>query len=480
VRYSALAGAAISARPLGIFAESPSHLKDEFTIERHGAAKRVVILGAGMAGLVAGYELTRAGHDVTILEAQMRPGGRVHTLREPFSEGMHAEAGAGRIPSTHKYTLHYVKEFGLQLDPFWPTTMADVYYLAGKRMKVMRGQNPEMNAVPLDLREDERRLGSFDAIEDHYIGKARTDCGTITPEDWPPERLRKYDQLSIAEYFRQQGASEAATKFLVLGFEQDGALDFLHDAWSHSFPLSKIRGGNDQLPHALAEKLSDQIHYGAPVVKIENSSKQVRVTFRHLGSLQTITAERVICTLPFGVLRRMEIAPAFSEKKMDVIKRMRYGAVARVYLQTRKKFWEQDGCNGYATPDRTMEIWSPTYDQPGRRGIVMSYAYEDEARRIGAMSNEDRITDLLALTENIFPGMRQHYEGGTSLNWDDDPYARGAFALFDKGEVFEFSPEAHRAEGRVHLAGEHTSPWSGWMQGAIYSGLRAAREVNEG
>src|SRR5579863_6630485 len=106
VRYSALAGAALTAGPMKIFGDTT----DEFTLERRGAPKKVVILGAGMAGLLAGYELGRAGHEVTILEAQMRPGGRVHTIREPFSEGMHAEAGAGRIPSTHRYTLHYVKE----------------------------------------------------------------------------------------------------------------------------------------------------------------------------------------------------------------------------------------------------------------------------------------------------------------------------------------------------------------------------------
>src|SRR5205823_8285024 len=124
-----LSAAALYAAPLERFAS------DSKTTERRGARKRVLILGAGLAGVAAGYELSRAGHDVTILEAQLRPGGRVHTLREPFSDGMHAEAGAGRIPSTHAITLRYVKEFGLTLDPFWPSKLADVYYFKGKRIK---------------------------------------------------------------------------------------------------------------------------------------------------------------------------------------------------------------------------------------------------------------------------------------------------------------------------------------------------------
>src|SRR5262249_32971559 len=90
----------------------------------HAASpKKVLVVGAGLAGLVAGYELTQTGHDVTILEAQLRPGGRVQTLREPFSDGLYAEAGAARIPDNHDLTLHYAKHFGLTLVPFFPSKL---------------------------------------------------------------------------------------------------------------------------------------------------------------------------------------------------------------------------------------------------------------------------------------------------------------------------------------------------------------------
>ena len=101
-----------------------------------GPAKKVLILGAGMAGLVAGYELTKLGHDVTVLEARTRPGGRVHTLREPFSDGLYAEAGAARIPDNHDLTLKYVKEFSLPLEPFYPKRLSAVRFDRGSREEV--------------------------------------------------------------------------------------------------------------------------------------------------------------------------------------------------------------------------------------------------------------------------------------------------------------------------------------------------------
>jgi len=446
---------------------------------RRGAPKKIAILGAGLAGLVAAYELQRAGHEVHIFEAQMHPGGRVRTLREPFSDGLYAEAGAGRIPTSHFITRKYVTEFGLKLEPFWPTRLADVYYLKGQRIKVPRGTELAPAKTPFDLTPAERVQPSFEAIQRKYIGKAVQEAGSVPANEWPPERLKKYNDTTIAEYFQQQGASSDASRFLLQGFEDDSALDFFRDAWSHSFGLDKITGGNDRLPRAFAAKLGPQIHYGAQIVAISADTNSATITLKQTSTTETFLADHVICTLPFTVLRGIELPASLSAAKREVIEKMRYGAVTRVYLQSRMRYWEGDGLNGYATPDLPMEIWSPTLTQPGTRGIVMSYIYEEMARKVAAMAPEARIEDFLELAEKIFPGMKQNFEGGTSYSWDQDPFQRGAYALYKKGEMLKFEPEARRAEGRLHFAGEHTSPWSGWMQGALYSGLRAANEVCE-
>src|SRR2546425_8805946 len=131
----------------------------QISIGRQGPAKKVAILGAGISGLAAGLELVKAGHDVTIFEAQLRPGGRVYTLRAPFSDGLYAEAGAGRIPITHSLTLDYVKRFKLELDPFFPQSGADVFLWRGQRQVVPHGHDPDLTKLNVHLTGEERKVG---------------------------------------------------------------------------------------------------------------------------------------------------------------------------------------------------------------------------------------------------------------------------------------------------------------------------------
>src|SRR5688572_11085184 len=199
-----------------------------------------------MAGLVAAYELSKLGHDVTILEARTRPGGRVHTLREPFSDGLQAEEGAARIPDGHDLTLKYVKTFELPLEPFYPSRLNAVRFDRGSRQE-----------VAID--------GFTDAMTQNY----GEDLGG-KPERW-----------------------------------------------------HKIKGGTDLLPKAFAKHLDGKIVYGAPVLKIEQTASAARVTCSKAGTRQTLVADSVLVTIPFSVLRHIEL-PALSPRKRDVIKRTQY------------------------------------------------------------------------------------------------------------------------------------------------------------
>jgi monoamine oxidase len=139
IRLSALSAGALALRPVPILA-----LRNR-PLPRKGSRKKVLVVGAGLAGLSAAFELVRAGHDVTVLEAQMRAGGRVQTLRAPFSEGLYAEAGAGRIPDNHHLTLQYIEEFGLQLAPFYPTEGDFVNLLRGRRIRQKPGKSLDLS-----------------------------------------------------------------------------------------------------------------------------------------------------------------------------------------------------------------------------------------------------------------------------------------------------------------------------------------------
>ena len=450
------------------------------SLERRGAAKKVIVIGAGLAGLSAAYELTQLGHDVTVLEAQMRPGGRVLTLREPFSDGLYAEAGASEIPDTHDLTLHYIRLFNLPLNPSLPSNLGSVSYLRGKRITV----TPEGEAnFPYNLTAEEEKLGPWRT----YVQPVVTEMGNPAAPDWPLESLKKYDQMTFTEFLRQRGASSEAIASLSAGYlwgdgpDTVSVLVMLRDAvHQNAKNWYTIRGGNDLLPKAFAERLKEKIHYGSSVVKIEHDAQGVRVIFLQAGAHHEMIGDYLICAIPFSVLRHIEISPRFSPGKQKAIEQLPYFSVARVSLQSRKRFWEAEGLHGGAWTDLPIKnVHHMTSNQPGPRGILQCYSGGPQARQITLMKESERIRFVLEQMEKVYPGIRENFEAGISKCWDEDEWARGASSWYRPGQMSELWPHVARSEGRVHFAGDHTSAWIRWMQGALYSGNRAAREVNE-
>ncbi|MDT5123801.1 MAG: monoamine oxidase [Acidobacteriota bacterium] len=448
--------------------------------------KRIVIIGAGLGGLSAAYQLTQAGHDVTILEARTRAGGRVHTLREPFSDGLHAEAGAMFVPDSHDLTMHYVKLFGLTLVPIPARKLTPALYLQGRRINPVEQKK---TAWPLDLSPAEKRLG-LDGMTEKYVVSALKEIGNPQSTGWPPESLKKYDRMTYAEFLRSRGASLDAVRLLRLndadltgdGVDSVSALMVLREALLNfnEEQLYTIKGGTDLLPKALAARLASKIRYGTPVVKIEHDARGVSVTFLQAGEKVSITADYLICAIPFTMLKEIEISQPFSPAKQRAIRELPYTSVARVYLQSRREFWNDEGLGVSAYTDLpVMAIINSTLNQPGTRGILESYSAGERARAVTAMRESERLNFTLEQVGKVYPLIRKNFEGGASVCWDEDRWARGAYAWFKPGQMTELLPHIARAEGRIHFAGEHTSDWPGWMQGAFQSGHRAAREINE-
>ncbi len=480
LKDTALAAAALSTSPLDLQAASPK------TLERTGPPKKVIVVGAGLAGLSAAFELTQAGHDVTVLEAQMRPGGRVLTLREPFSDGLYAEAGAMHIPDTHHLTLKYLKLFHLPINPPGRSNLAWTEHLRGKRIKITEGATPDH---PFDLTPEEKKLGHW-GLWGKYIRPESVlqEIGNPAAPDWPLDSLRKYDQMTYAEFLRSQGASSEAIALLTVAFlwgdgpDTVSALAVLRDdAHLHNAKSwYTIKGGNDLLPKAFAERLKEKIRYGSPVVRIEHDAQGVQVVFLQAGTHHTVAAEHLVCAIPFSVLRHIENSPRFSPEKQKAIEQLPYFSAARVSLQSRKRFWVDEGLSGFALTDLPIaSVYHMTRHQPGSRGILQSYSGGPDARRVTAMKESERISFTLEQMEKLFPGIRENFEGGISKCWDEDEWARGASSWYKPGQMSELWPHIARPEGRVHFAGDHTSAWIRWMQGALESGNRAAREVNE-
>ena len=444
---------------------------------RRGARKRVAVLGAGVAGLAAAFELDAAGHDVTVLEARTRPGGRVLTLREPFADGLHAEAGATRIASTSDWTLKYVRQFELDLVPFRPAGLTDVYHVRGRRIVWLAPAEPEW---PVQLTAEERAAG-LAGIRRRYITSVVPEIGDAGIPDVPPANLRRFDRVTFLEFLRQQGASPAAVELLTLGAGEDeaSALQRLRAlTWRTGAQWWKIAGGNDRLPRAFAEKLASRICYGSAVVRVRHDAGGVVVYYRQAGETHELRADHAVCTIPFSVLRTLDVAP-LSAAKRRAIAELPYPAVTKTIVQTRTRFWRAAGLSGFADTDLPVpEVWDLSEGQPGQRGLLMSYVTEPHSVPLAQRSPDERLSWTLAHLEQIFPGVRAEYEGGASCAWSEDPWSRGAYPTYGPGQVIDLFPAVRQSEGRLHFAGDHASVWPGWMQGALESANRAARVID--
>ena len=449
-------------------------------------AKRVIVVGAGLAGLAAASELIQAGHDVIILEARTRAGGRVFTMREPFADGLYAEAGAMQVFDSHQWTMKYIKLFGLELDPIRPSGLSSIVYIGGKRIQLTPGKSAYW---PIALAADERKLVPRELWE-KYVVPVLQEVREAEALNEVSGSLKKYDQITFSEFLRRRGASPAAVALFKIGLPSglgDGAdavsaLDLLREA-AHREDRKQsytIRGGTDNLAKAFAARLSEKITYGVPVVAIEQTGSDVKAVCSQAGRHQTFTGDHLVCAVPFSILKRIQVSPGFSRGKQLAIEQLEYTSVARVYLQTRKRFWLDEGLSGSASTDlAVMSVFERSINQPGTRGILESYMAGQPARRVTAMRNGERIRATLAGMKTVYPDLPEYFEGGAAKCWDEDEWARGAYVWFRPGQMSSLLPHISRAEGRIHFAGEHASTSPGWMQGALESGNRVAREIVE-
>jgi monoamine oxidase len=427
--------------------------------------KRILIAGAGLAGLSAAYELVQSGHQVTVLDARDRPGGRVLTLRDTFADGQYAEAGAETFGETHNFVHHYVQAFQLETIPAW--------------------NYGKLTSLVL---QNGRRSPTSSELSRKYIEPAVKEIGNPLAPGWPTaDLLRQFDRVSMAELLQSRGASPEEIAALQViysdswdnGTAPDSALCLLRDeAIARKGVSFRIRGGSDRLPKALAQSLGARVHYRTTLERIQQNHKQVTVTVNTSGRRSQISADYLICAIPFTVLRSIEVAPAFSEGKQRAIRELTYNSVTRVYVQSATRSWVADGRSGYAATDLPIgTVWDCTEGQPGARGILECYTSGERARRLASLSEPARIRIAVENLQKVFPGVSN--EKSASVVWDADPLVKGAFAWFKRDQMSTLLPHIASREGRVFFAGEHTSPWFGWMQGALESGNRAAREVND-
>ena len=471
--------AAISAAPLASLTNAPEARADD---DGRGGGRRVVVLGAGLAGLGAAYSLMHHGYDVTVLEAQDRPGGRVQTVRNGFHRGGHAELGAIRIFDSHEYTLKYVNEFGLELTPYDTGTRA--FHMQGKRFRPPpAGQPWPLKGLSAGEQPDPAaRLGD-------YFGSGFAKLGDVFDPGWPgafPTAL-ELDGTTMDGYMQSQGASATWRDWF---YAQEGrfgrvnaAAAFAVESLTTGSMIGSIRGGMDRLPYAIAATLGDRVRFRSEVVRIAQSKGHVTIGYRDRSGLHEIRADRCVCALPFAPLRRVSIATPFSPQKMAAIRKLQYMAVARCYFQTRSRFWERDplgplgGLNLVGTDTMAGRVWNTsTQQRDPRLGMVHAYMFDIEALEF-ARHGQRRVTAMRELMRQLLPGIRGQIVGVAHKAWQEDPWAGGGWGWTQPSQLRWMFPAMRQIEGRVHFAGEHTSIWAAWMNGALESAERVAAEI---
>jgi monoamine oxidase len=469
LKLSALAAVPVNPRAIGRAVQGRGTTSDP-----------VVVVGAGLAGLRAAEVLRKAGTPVVVLEARSRPGGRVHTIRRPFAEHLYAEAGAIRIPPQHETVIQLAKEHGLNLVPFES--------LGGSALMTIRGVTAQLPddlkkaTAALSLKPEEEGLGQG-ALLQRYVGDLPPDLGEPKPSADAYAGWRAYDEVTWPAWLRSRGASDDAVALMTLGGDSRelSALYVLRQfaLLQKTTQFYKIHGGMDQLPRAMARALGAIVRYNAEVVRIEQTDQSVELGYVERGRKKTVRASRAILAIPFSTLRRVEVRPAFSTQKAAAIADLPYFPATRFLLQCRSSFWQQAGLSGTARGDQPAEMWDCTYDLDATRGILGATVGGELGQKLAGMTRTRALTTGRQLVAQTFPKMTTSFERGSVYRWTLDAWARGAFAVFHPGQMSRIMPDIATPEGRIHFAGEHTSSWMGWMQGALESGERAANEVLE-
>ena len=452
-----------------------------------GAGKRVVVVGGGLAGMCSAYELRKKGYEIAaILEAQGRTGGRVLTLRDGFKNGQYAEAGATRIADTHSFTLAYAKEFKLTLREF--TSGTPLYYLKNKPPFLHADGDPwPSDVVSFPNAMQEMSEGADSIVYDY---EKLDELGDPLAADWPTGKALDYNDMGIEDYLKANGANDDVVLIdrVINGTElkRDGALywlmaDVVDAKWDKTFAIA---GGNDQLPKAFAAALGDLIKLKSEVTEIAQTDNGVTVTYKDSGgAMQTISGDLCVVAVPFTTLRKIKITPGLEAAKQKIVDNLAMMPVGRCYMQTKSRFWKTKGIGGLkvARTDTYAErLWDVTNVQDGDTGILLSYMMADNGEAFGMQPDAMKLDYVTTKVAEFFPEITSEFDNGQYKVWQDDPWVGGGWANYKSGEMKEAFPAAKKAEGRLHFCGEHTSAWSGWMQGALESANRVVAEITTG
>ncbi|HEV7751072.1 MAG TPA: FAD-dependent oxidoreductase [Baekduia sp.] len=448
---------------------------------------RIVVVGAGLAGLTATYRLQQAGYQPQLHEASTRAGGRCWTIRGTFADGQIAEHGGELIDSNHIAMKQLVSELGFQLDNLFQAEQAGtdpVTYFDGRPYTwddatndlkgIWQQIHSDVSAAsyPTTYHSSTQRGRELDAmsvaqwIANYVPGGAASNLGQLL------------DVAYNIEYGAETSDQASLNMLYLLGYAGQGNLRI----FGKSNEKFHVRGGNDQVSTALAAGIGSALRYGSQLVAVAtNADGTQTLSFRQGTKTVSVVADRAILALPFSMLRSVDLTKAaFGTEKRWAIAELGMGTNSKLNLGFSRRHWQTLGNNGDTYADTGYQAtWEVSRAQPGTSGILVDYTGGRIGTTFGSGTPQDLAKRFLGQIEPVLPGITAAWDGRATVDaWPTYPWTKGSYSYFKVGQYTRFSGAEAEVAGACHFAGEHTSQdFQGYLNGAVESGQRAASEV---
>lgn len=419
---------------------------------------KVIIIGAGFAGLAAANYLHKKKIDFIILEARNRISGRVFSHTMDNSDGLVVELGAEWVGNSHERVQNLCYDFGLALED--NQFESDLIY-TGKHTKAHEwAYSPEWEAKFKTIIHKYKNLTQADKLRldkmDWWRFLVNNGC---TGRDLDLREL--LDSTDFGESIRHVSAFAALAEYAESSDKNE--MD------------CKIKGGNSQLAYKMANKIGrDKILLQHAVTKVVQTKTGVTV---YCDNGKQFTGDKIICTAPTFAVKKINWQPGLPADQVNALNELQYARINKNPLLFSERFWQRENFD-LITDQTPHYFYHATKNQPNKKGVLLSYTIGDKAAVIANQSDAWRAQTVQQTLQPFFGDVQKMLLGQTNYYWGHDEYSQGAYALYGVGQWFRLMPILKRSHIHTHFAGEHLADWQGFMEGAINTGEEAGGEIS--